>query len=29
VAIENADKIAGPTANYLAPMARYICERRS
>jgi geranylgeranyl diphosphate synthase type II len=29
VAIENADKIAGPTANYLAPIARYICERRS
>jgi geranylgeranyl diphosphate synthase type II len=29
VAIENADKITGPTANYLAPMARYICERRS
>lgn len=29
VAIENADKIAGPAANYLAPIARYICERRS
>ena len=29
VAIENADKIAGPAANYLAQMARYICERRS
>jgi geranylgeranyl diphosphate synthase type II len=28
-AIENADKIAGPAANYLAQMARYICERRS
>jgi geranylgeranyl diphosphate synthase type II len=29
VAIENADKIAGPAANYLAEIARYICERRS
>jgi geranylgeranyl diphosphate synthase type II len=29
VAIENADKIAGPAANYLADIARYICERRS
>jgi len=29
VAIENADKIEGPSANYLAQMARYICERRS
>lgn len=29
VAIENADNIAGPAANYLAPIARYICERRS
>jgi len=29
VAIENADKITGPAANYLAQMARYICERRS
>ena len=29
VAIDNADKIAGPAANYLAQMARYICERRS
>jgi len=29
VAIENADKIAGPAANYLAHIARYICERRS
>jgi geranylgeranyl diphosphate synthase type II len=28
-AIANADKIAGPAANYLAQMARYICERRS
>ena len=27
-AIENADMIAGPV-NYLAPIARYICERRS
>ena len=29
VAIENAGKIAGPAANYLAQIARYICERRS
>ncbi|HEY6139870.1 MAG TPA: polyprenyl synthetase family protein, partial [Thermoanaerobaculia bacterium] len=29
VAIENADNIAGPAANYLAEIARYICERRS
>ena len=29
VAIENADNIAGPAANYLADIARYICERRS
>jgi geranylgeranyl diphosphate synthase type II len=29
VATGNADKIAGPAANYLAPIARYICERRS
>jgi geranylgeranyl pyrophosphate synthase len=29
VAVENAGKIAGPAANYLAQMARYICERRS
>lgn len=28
VALENADIIAGPV-NYLAPIARYICERRS
>ncbi|HEX7150093.1 MAG TPA: farnesyl diphosphate synthase [Thermoanaerobaculia bacterium] len=28
VAVENADIIAGPV-NYLAPIARYICERRS
>jgi geranylgeranyl diphosphate synthase, type II len=28
VALQNADKIAGPV-NYLAPIARYICERRS
>jgi geranylgeranyl diphosphate synthase type II len=28
VALENADKIAGPV-NYLAPIARYICERRT
>ena len=27
-AVENADMIAGPV-NYLAPIARYICERRS
>ena len=27
-AIENAAMIAGPV-NYLAPIARYICERRS
>jgi geranylgeranyl diphosphate synthase type II len=29
VAIDNADNIAGPAANYLADIARYICERRS
>jgi geranylgeranyl diphosphate synthase type II len=28
VALENADKITGPV-NYLAPIARFICERRS
>jgi hypothetical protein len=28
IALENADKIAGPV-NYLAPIARYICERRT
>ena len=28
VALENADMIAGPV-NYLAPIARYICDRRS
>ncbi len=28
VALENADKIAGPV-NYLAPIARYICDRRT
>lgn len=28
VALENADIIAGPV-NYLAPIARYICDRRS
>lgn len=28
VALENADTIAGPV-NYLAPIARYVCERRS
>ena len=28
VALENAGIIAGPV-NYLAPIARYICERRS
>jgi geranylgeranyl diphosphate synthase type II len=28
-AIAIADKITGPAANYLAQMARYICERRS
>ena len=28
VALKNADMIAGPV-NYLAPIARYICERRS
>ena len=29
VAIENADRIAGPGQNYLAPIARYICARRN
>lgn len=28
IAVENADMIAGPV-NYLSPIARYICERRS
>jgi geranylgeranyl diphosphate synthase type II len=28
MAVENADMISGPV-NYLAPIARYICERRS
>ena len=28
MAVENADMIAGPV-NYLSPIARYICERRS
>ena len=28
IAVENAAMIAGP-ANYLAPIARYVCERRS
>ena len=27
-AVENADMIGGPV-NYLAPIARYICDRRS
>lgn len=29
VAIENADRIASPGQNYLAPIARYICARRN
>ena len=29
VAVSNADIIGGPTVNYLAAIARYICERRS
>src|SRR5207248_4772356 len=28
-AVAIADRIGGPAANYLAQMARYICERRS
>jgi len=29
VALENADIVAGPAQNYLAPIARYICSRNS
>ena len=29
VALENADIVAGPATNYLAPIARYICSRNS
>jgi geranylgeranyl diphosphate synthase type II len=29
VAVDNADMIAGPAVNYLADIARYLCERRS
>jgi len=29
VALENADIVAGPATNYLAPLARYICSRNS
>src|SRR3954471_8878960 len=29
VAVDNADMIGDPTVNYLAAIARYICERRS
>jgi hypothetical protein len=29
VAVSNADMIGDPAVNYLAAIARYICERRS